>query len=280
MRAVYNPRRRLLQQAEVNNMQEHLVCDSACNILCEQVNLVVEMYPKMLSRTDQNITLTFVATHTGSQPVNVPIVIVSSLLPGTILLSNNGLNPGQTITVSRPYNISNMPFPSNSVTNVSYVALGNSIPGGYSPGDRLSKVITTTSEFHSSPTGSVSINSSGEIIDAGEGLSIVTMSFTVTSGSPVTSISVPLSGIFNISEGIVVIRNPSNMFQIINNSLVLAPGQMLNPGVRYVVAVEAVVNDQYPFCTSQSCSLTYTASSATSTNSNLIMVLNISNQSI
>lgn len=282
MRAVHNPRRRYISQEQVNNtqpfnvgsMQEHLVCDSMCNIPCEQINLVQEMYPKTIRPSDQNVTVTIVATNTGSQTITQPIVVVSSLL-GTFLISNTGLNPGETRTISRTYNISGVPFPSNMVTNVSYAAYGIVIPGGYAPGERLSKVITTSSEFQSSPTGGVSINSSGEIINAGAGMSIITMSFTVTSSSAVTSISVPLAGIIDTTQGISVLRNPNNMFQIMGNNLVLAPGgNTLNPGVRYVIVIEGVIISSNPYCNEQSCVLTYTASSSTSTNPNLTMILN------
>ena len=269
MRAVYNPRRKYMPQ-----VQDSAVCDSMCNIPCEQVNLVADIYPRMIRSTDQNATLTFVATNTGSQAINQPVILVSSLL-GNILLSGSGLNPGETKTLSRPYSISNIPLPSNSLTNVSYVAYGMSIPGGYAPGERLSKIITSASDLHSSPTGGVSINSSGEIIDGGSGVSIITMSFTVTTGSPVTTINVPLSGILDTSQGVTIIRNPNNMFQIINYNLVLSSnGQTLNPGVRYVVVLEGFLIQSNPYCDNQSCMLTYSASSATGTNSNLNILLN------
>ena len=289
MRAVNNPRRRCASQvqnsrqpisSQTNNVRERQVCDSMCNIPCEQVNLVVEMYPKIIMVPDHDVTMTFVATNTGSQDITEPVVLVSSML-GNILLSRTGLNAGQSVTVSRTHNISNIPFPSHSVTNVSYVAYGTQIPGGYSPGDRLSKVITTSSDFQSSPTGGVAINSSGEIIDPGDGISIVTMSFVVTSGSSVNSISVSLSGILDSSQGVTIIRNPNNMFQIANNNLTLAPGgPTLNPGSRYVVVLEGVLIETSPYCDSQSCVLTYTASSSTSTNPNLTMVLNRTNDSM
>ena len=289
MRAVNNPRRRCASQvqntrqplsSQPNNVREVQVCDSMCNIPCEQVNLVVEMYPRVIMASDRDVTMTFVATNTGSQNITSPVVIVSSLL-GNILLSRTGLNAGQSVTVNRTHNIYNVPFPSHSVTNVSYVAYGNQIPGGYSPGERLSKIVTTSSDFQSSPTGGVSINSSGDIIDPGDGVSIITMSFVVTSGSSVNSITVSLSGILDSSQGVTIIRNPNNMFQITNTNLTLAPGSStLNPGSRYVVVLEGVLIETTPYCDEQSCVLTYSASSSTSTNPNLTMVLNRINDSM
>ena len=99
MRAVNNPRRRCASQvqnsrqpisSQTNNVRERQVCDSMCNIPCEQVNLVVEMYPKIIMVPDHDVTMTFVATNTGSQDITEPVVLVSSML-GNILLSRTGL---------------------------------------------------------------------------------------------------------------------------------------------------------------------------------------------
>jgi len=281
MSGVYNPNRRYLIQGRTqigqqSRIQEQQVCDSICNIPCEQVNLVVEMFPKVLTANDRDVTITFIATHTGTQPVSQPIIIVSSLV-GNILLSTGSppFLPGQTASVTRNYSILNQTFPSNSVTNVSYVALGTIIPGGYAPGERLSKVITTTSNFQSSPTDGPTVNSSGEIIDAGDGIYIISMSFTNTNNNVIVSLNVPLGGILNTADGISIIRNPHSLFQLNNNNLILANGQVLLPGVRNVVVLEGTLLSSSPYCNNESCVITYTASSSTGTNPNLRMILGL-----
>jgi hypothetical protein len=279
MSGTYNPSRRYLAHGRAHieqqsKFQDQQVCGASCYIPCEQINLVVEVYPKILTSNDQNITLSFIATNVTSQTISQPIIIVSSLL-GNILLSSNGISPGQTITISRNYSLSNMGFPSNTVTDISYVAYGTTIPGGYAPGDRLSKVITTTSNFQSSPTGGPTINSSGEIIDGGNGIYIISMSFTNTSNNSITGLNVPLNGVLNTANNISIIRNPNNLFQLSNNNLVLASGQSLLPGVRNVVVLEGTMLSSSPYCNSNSCAITYTASSSAGTNPNLRMILGL-----
>ena len=281
MSGVYNPNKRYLVQGRVQigqqiRPQDRGICDSSCNIPCEQINLVVEMFPKIITYNDKNINISYISTNTTSQTISSPIILVSSLL-GNILLTATGLSPGQSISINKNYSISNMSFPSNTITDVSYIAYANVIPGGYSPGDRLSKVITTTSTFQSSPSDGPTMNSSGEIIDGGDGVYIMSMSFINTSNVNITVLNVPLSGIVNISDGVSIIRNPNNLFQLNNTtgSLVLAPGQSLLPGVRNVVVLEGTLLSPNNYCDSQSCLITYSASSSTGTNPNLQMILGI-----
>ena len=281
MSGVYNPNKRYLVQGRVQigqqiRPQDRGICDSSCNIPCEQINLVVEMFPKIITYNDKNINISYISTNTTSQTISSPIILVSSLL-GNILLTATGLSPGQSISINKNYSISNMSFPSNTITDVSYIAYANVIPGGYSPGDRLSKVITTTSTFQSSPSDGPTMNSSGEIIDGGDGVYIMSMSFINTSNVNITALNVPLSGIVNISDGVSIIRNPNNLFQLNNTtgSLVLAPGQSLLPGVRNVVVLEGTLLSPNNYCDSQSCLITYSASSSTGTNPNLQMILGI-----
>jgi len=281
MSGVYNPNKRYLVQGRVQigqqiRSQDRGICDSSCNIPCEQVNLVVEMFPKIITYNDKNINISYISTNTTSQSISSPIILVSSLL-GNIILTTTGLSPGQSISINKSYSISNMSFPSNTITDVSYIAYGNIIPGGYSPGDRLSKVITTTSTFQSSPSDGPTITSSGEIIDGGDGVYIMSMSFINTSNTNIIGLNVPLSGIVNISDGVSIIRNPNNLFQLNNTtgSLVLAPNQSLLPGVRNVVVLEGTLLTPNNYCDTQSCLITYTATSSSGTNPNLQMILGI-----
>lgn len=120
------------------------VCDSRCNLVCEQVYLQQSVSPTSVSRIGQELTWTLTATNVSGKRISGALVISSSLF-GTVLLTDRGLNPGQTVTFIYKMTVKQEDIKSNNLSSVAYVAVGipTGTPGRYDPGTRVSPVVVT-----------------------------------------------------------------------------------------------------------------------------------------
>lgn len=120
------------------------VCDSRCNLVCEQVYLQQTVSPSSVSRIGQELTWTLTATNISGKRISGALVVSSSLF-GTVLLTDRGLNPGETVTVVYKMTLEQGDFQSNNLSSVAYVAVGipTGTPGRYDPGTRVSPVVVT-----------------------------------------------------------------------------------------------------------------------------------------
>jgi hypothetical protein len=73
------------------------------------------------------------------------LVIVSSLF-GTVLLSDNAVEPGETLTVVAQHIVSADDLATDSITSAAYVARGvaTDVPDNFKAGERLSRVVVTS----------------------------------------------------------------------------------------------------------------------------------------
>ena len=120
---------------------DQLICDSRCNLLCEQIYLEQLVSPHSVSRIGQELQFTFRVTNVSGKTITNPVVISSSLL-GSIFVTDRGFDAGQTITINRNYLLKSKDLRQSTITSVAYAAYGIAIrPGGYNPGERISPIV-------------------------------------------------------------------------------------------------------------------------------------------
>ena len=121
-----------------------LVCDAKCNRVCEQFYLEQTVDPTSVSRIGQELTWTLKATNVSGKRVTQPLVVTSSFF-GTILLTERGVDAGETVTVVNKTVVEEADLRSSTITSAAFVSYGvpSGRPGGYNPGERVSPVVTT-----------------------------------------------------------------------------------------------------------------------------------------
>lgn len=204
------------------------VCDSKCNLICEQIYLEQTASPVTVSRIGQEITWRFRATNVSGRRILGALVISSSLL-GTIFLSDTGIDSGQTITVVRKITLDQEYSQSNPLTSVAFVAAGlpTGIPGNYTPGTRVSPIVVA-SVYINLPQLELIGNLNVLVGDTGNDIRLQ-LTVTNTGNLAVTFFSANLSDIFvgqDDQECTPVIEEVGSPFIVEDKQLILTSPQI------------------------------------------------------
>ena len=235
---------------------------SKCSAVCEQVFLQVTANPTTVSRIGQEIRWTLRVTNTSGRNIPGPIVISSSFF-GTRLLSEFGINAGETISLTVSTRIEDQDLQTSEIVNVTYVAYGirAGMPGHFDVGEQISPVVTTT------------INVIIPDLDVDGTLRVVAdrdirLNFRLRNDGAlaVSSFSTDLAGLFGMCDP-TIINNPDGLFQIENKVLSLKSGRVLrvNEGRSVVIGLTSVaaiiITPDGPLCPNncglEFCPITY-----------------------
>lgn len=238
---------------------EPLVCDSKCNLICEQVYFEQTVTPTYVSRIGQQLTWTLKVTNISGRRIPGPIVVSSSLF-GTLLLTDRGLQAGETITLIHTMILEQSDFQSNNLSSVAFVALGvpTGTPGRYNSGTRISPIVVT-SVYVSLPE----LDVIGTIIstqdDDGKD---VTLQLTLTNIGylPIRFFGANLSNIF--IDCVPTINMVGSPFRITEDKQVLLTGRILLSGESITVEIVGTNCSACPTCClgglpPQRCSINY-----------------------
>ena len=218
-----------------NTGSDDLVCDSRCNAVCEQVILDVVASPRSVSRIGQEISWTYTATNVSGRKISRPLVISSSYLQ-TRLLSDHGMDSGETISVTIVSYVREEDLRLPRITNVSFVAYGVStgIPDRFLPGERVSPIKTIRVA-----TIIPDLNVSGSVVVSP---TLIRLNLVLKNEGPlnINRFIFEFGDLFQ-NEDPVVIVNPDDSFETVGNSLLrLVEGKIIASQTGYSVVVEAV----------------------------------------
>ena len=87
------------------------------------MTIVKSASPTTYSTVGQTITYTYTVTNSGNANIKGPINIIDSRINGSILIPNTDLAPGQSITGTSNYSITQEDINSGSVTISVYVKI-------------------------------------------------------------------------------------------------------------------------------------------------------------
>jgi hypothetical protein len=214
-----------------NTGSDSSVCISKCNAICKQIYLEQLVSPNNVSRIGQELIFTYRVTNVSGKKITNPIVISSSLL-GSIFVTDRGLDSGNTITITKNYLLKSKDLQENTLTNVAFAAYGVSSgrPGGYNPGERISPVVTAT-VFVVVPQleviGSVTSSSSNNTYNIGLRLNLKN-----TGGVDIAKFTMNIGQLFSGCKPILN-GNPDNVFEIVDNILILKRGSKIVIGQEY-----------------------------------------------
>lgn len=120
------------------------VCDTICNVVCEQIYLEQFANPENVSTVGDDIIWTIKATNV-SKSISRPLVISSSFF-GTKILSLRGIDMGETIKYTVNSVLTANDLDQSIISSVAFIAYGiadDEILGGYKIGERISPVLVT-----------------------------------------------------------------------------------------------------------------------------------------
>lgn len=225
---------------------------------CEQIYLQQFVSSNTVSRIEQQLIWTIKATNITDKTILGPISIISSYF-GKVILTDIGITPGQTLTITVNTLTSTTDLTNNTISSAVYAAKVIQHAQNLKVGERISAVVVTdviVNKPQVNVSGLLSIN---ERTDEGFFLGL-NLNITNKGTLDIYTFKSDLSPIFGSCSSIMIsiLGSP---FQVDGTILSLSPGFIISPGQNIIVPVAVnICNNGCATSGSESCLLNYTFS--------------------